>query len=200
MSYSCFSCVSLKIMWLLKSSVDFWLIKIYQMIILKAASFLNTKKTIGSDHFSSKKWMPTPMAGLIETCYMHIICTSFVHQFLKLTIGSVGSICESLWENVRFITLIQQLYNNLSHKGGSHILGPTLMWGVVVQLLYWCCTIIKSHLCEFYKFNGWFRKLMYKKCTIDVQKSFLSLICRGRADPPNTQANWQLGIASKLQR
>jgi hypothetical protein len=47
-------------------------------------------------------------------------------------------------ENVRFTTPIQQLYNNLSHEGGSHILGPTLMWGVVVQLLYWCCTRIKS--------------------------------------------------------
>jgi pterin-4a-carbinolamine dehydratase len=30
-------------------------------------------------------------------------------------------------ENVRFTTPIQQLYNNLSHEGGAHILGPTLM-------------------------------------------------------------------------
>jgi hypothetical protein len=30
-------------------------------------------------------------------------------------------------ENVRFTTSIQQLYNNPSHEGGSHILGPTLM-------------------------------------------------------------------------
>jgi hypothetical protein len=30
-------------------------------------------------------------------------------------------------ENVRFTTPIQQLYNNPSHEGGSHILGPTLM-------------------------------------------------------------------------
>jgi hypothetical protein len=43
----------------------------------------------------------------------------------------------SLRENVRFTTSIQQLYNNPSHEGGSHILGPTLMWGIVVQLLYW---------------------------------------------------------------
>jgi hypothetical protein len=39
---------------------------------------------------------------------------------------------------------LQHQYNNLSHEGESHILGPTLMWGVVVQLLYWCCTRIKS--------------------------------------------------------
>jgi hypothetical protein len=32
-----------------------------------------------------------------------------------------------IWENVRFTTPIQQLYNNPSHEGGSHILGPTLM-------------------------------------------------------------------------
>jgi hypothetical protein len=30
-------------------------------------------------------------------------------------------------ENVRFTTPIQQLYNNPSHEGESHILGPTLM-------------------------------------------------------------------------
>jgi hypothetical protein len=30
-------------------------------------------------------------------------------------------------ENVRFTTSIQQLYNNPSYEGGSHILGPTLM-------------------------------------------------------------------------
>jgi hypothetical protein len=30
-------------------------------------------------------------------------------------------------ENVKFTTPIQQLYNNPSYEGGSHILGPTLM-------------------------------------------------------------------------
>jgi hypothetical protein len=30
-------------------------------------------------------------------------------------------------KNVRFTTLIQQLYNNSSHEGGSHILGSTFM-------------------------------------------------------------------------
>jgi len=30
-------------------------------------------------------------------------------------------------ENIRFTTPIQQLYNNLSHEGGFHILGLTLM-------------------------------------------------------------------------
>jgi hypothetical protein len=30
-------------------------------------------------------------------------------------------------ENVRFTTPIQQLYNNPSYEGRSHILGPTLM-------------------------------------------------------------------------
>jgi len=33
---------------------------------------------------------------------------------------------------------IQQLYNNPSHEGGPQYVGPTLMWGIVVQLLYWC--------------------------------------------------------------
>jgi hypothetical protein len=41
---------------------------------------------------------------------------------------------------------LQHQYNNPSHEGGSHMLGPTLMWRVVVQLLYWCCTRIKSLL------------------------------------------------------
>jgi hypothetical protein len=36
-------------------------------------------------------------------------------------------------------TSIQQLYNNPSHEGGPQYVGPTLMWGIVVQLLYWCC-------------------------------------------------------------
>jgi len=49
-------------------------------------------------------------------------------------------------KNVRFTTPIQQLYNNPSHESGSHILKSTLMWGVVVQLLYWCCTRIKSRV------------------------------------------------------
>jgi hypothetical protein len=30
-------------------------------------------------------------------------------------------------KNVRFTTPIQQLYNNPSHKSGSHILEPTLI-------------------------------------------------------------------------
>jgi hypothetical protein len=30
-------------------------------------------------------------------------------------------------KNVKFTAPIQQLYNNPSHEGGSHILGPTLM-------------------------------------------------------------------------
>jgi hypothetical protein len=51
-------------------------------------------------------------------------------------------------KNVRFTIPIQQLYNNPSYEGGSHILGPTLMWGVVVKLLYWCCTRIKSPLLD----------------------------------------------------
>jgi hypothetical protein len=36
-------------------------------------------------------------------------------------------------------TPIQQLHNNPSHEGGPQYVGPTLMWGIVVQLLYWCC-------------------------------------------------------------
>jgi hypothetical protein len=43
---------------------------------------------------------------------------------------------------------IQHQYNNPSHEGGSHILGPTFMWRVVVQLLWWCCTRIKSRVSE----------------------------------------------------
>jgi hypothetical protein len=49
-------------------------------------------------------------------------------------------------ENVRFTTPIQQLYNNPLHEGESHILRPTLVWRVVVQLLYWYSTRIKSRL------------------------------------------------------
>jgi hypothetical protein len=44
--------------------------------------------------------------------------------------------------NMRFdscTTPIQQLHNNPSHEGGPQYVGPTLMWGIVVQLLYWCC-------------------------------------------------------------
>jgi len=36
-------------------------------------------------------------------------------------------------------TPIQQLYNNPSHEGGPQFVEPTLMWGIIVQLLYWCC-------------------------------------------------------------
>jgi len=36
-------------------------------------------------------------------------------------------------------TPIQQLYNNPSHEGGPQYVGSTLMWGIIVQLLYWCC-------------------------------------------------------------
>jgi len=35
-------------------------------------------------------------------------------------------------------------HNNPSHEGGPHTLGPTLMWGIVVWLLWWCCVWIKS--------------------------------------------------------
>jgi hypothetical protein len=38
---------------------------------------------------------------------------------------------------------LQYQHNNPSHEGGTHILGPTLMWGVV-WLLWWCCVWIKS--------------------------------------------------------
>jgi hypothetical protein len=30
-------------------------------------------------------------------------------------------------------------HNNSSHEGGPQCVVLTLMWGVVVQLLYWCC-------------------------------------------------------------
>jgi hypothetical protein len=68
------------------------------------------------------------------------------HTLLCLSVVSL--------KNVRFTTPIQQLYNNPSHEGGSHILRPTLMWEVVVQLLYWCCTIIKFlyHYCILWVF------------------------------------------------
>jgi hypothetical protein len=41
-----------------------------------------------------------------------------------------------------YITSPQQLYNTSSHGGGPHTLGPTHMWGDVVQLLWWCCKSI----------------------------------------------------------
>jgi len=37
------------------------------------------------------------------------------------------NIKEKTRENVRFTTPIQQPYNNPSHEGESHILGPTIM-------------------------------------------------------------------------
>jgi hypothetical protein len=36
-------------------------------------------------------------------------------------------------------TSSQQLYNNLSHEGGSQCVELILMWEIIVQLLYWCC-------------------------------------------------------------
>jgi hypothetical protein len=50
-------------------------------------------------------------------------------------------------------TSIQQLHNNPSHEGGPQYVGPTLMWGIVVQLLYWCC---KSNI--FHNINSHRRK------------------------------------------
>jgi hypothetical protein len=41
-----------------------------------------------------------------------------------------------------YTTSPQQLYNTSSHGGGPHTLGPTHMWGDVVQLLWWCCKSI----------------------------------------------------------
>jgi hypothetical protein len=87
---------------------------------------------------------------------LSIIGFIFLHAGLKFSIVDLKKklleLCKScakniiiiFLENVRFTTSIQQLYNNLSHEGGSYILESTLMWGVVVQLLYWCCTRIKS--------------------------------------------------------
>jgi hypothetical protein len=34
---------------------------------------------------------------------------------------------QSMTENIKFTTPIQQPYNNPSHEGGPHTLGPTLM-------------------------------------------------------------------------
>jgi hypothetical protein len=87
---------------------------------------------------------------------LSIIGFIFLHAGLKFSIVDLKKklleLCKScakniiiiFLENVRFTTSIQQLYNNLSHEGGSYILESTLMCGVVVQLLYWCCTRIKS--------------------------------------------------------
>jgi hypothetical protein len=49
-------------------------------------------------------------------------------------------------ENVKFTSPTQQSHNNPSHESGPHTLGPTLMWGIVVWLLWWCCVWIKSQL------------------------------------------------------
>jgi hypothetical protein len=37
------------------------------------------------------------------------------------------------------LIIVQHQYNNPLHEGGPQYVGPTLMWGIVVQLLYWCC-------------------------------------------------------------
>jgi hypothetical protein len=74
-------------------------------------------------------------------------------RFIYLFIRNVGFIV-SFWrrktqqlthmKNVKLTTLTQQSHNNPSHEGGPHTLGSTLMWGVVVWLLWWCCVWIKS--------------------------------------------------------
>jgi hypothetical protein len=51
-----------------------------------------------------------------------------------------------IFENVRFTTPTQQLHNNPLHEGEFYTLGSTLMWGVVVHLLWWCSAGIKSLL------------------------------------------------------
>jgi hypothetical protein len=56
---------------------------------------------------------------------------------------------------------LQHQHNNPSHEGGPYTLGPTLMWGVVVWLLWWCCVWIKflnsiwelSHRIQNHKFS-----------------------------------------------
>jgi len=45
---------------------------------------------------------------------------------MKRYVNLLGN-CNKNKENVKFTTPIQQLYNNPSYEGGSHILGPTLM-------------------------------------------------------------------------
>jgi len=40
---------------------------------------------------------------------------------------------------IRDLILVQHQYNNSSHEGGPQYVLPTLMWVIVVQLLYWCC-------------------------------------------------------------
>jgi hypothetical protein len=60
-------------------------------------------------------------------------------------IAYTNRIEDSHLKNVRFTTPIQQLHINPSHEDGSHTLGPTFIWGVVVQLLWWCSVRIKSH-------------------------------------------------------
>jgi hypothetical protein len=63
-------------------------------------------------------------------------------------------------------TSIQQLYNNPSYEGGPQYVGPTLMWEIVVQLLYWCCKSnifhCVSRLCK----NHFMIELLFVGCTL----------------------------------
>jgi hypothetical protein len=120
----------------------------------------NNCTTISHIRVGPSIWGPPSCEGLLYSCCIGVVNLTFSNDWTLLQslishirLHSIVPWCSAhvvhcecrnhsiyiYMENVRFTTPIQQLYNNLSHKGGSHILGPTLMWGIVVQLLYWCC-------------------------------------------------------------
>jgi hypothetical protein len=101
---------------------------------------------IGLLYSWSHLWASIKLLDVNEVAIIIIIFGEPQHPNFVMIIASGLHIrnYQNNLENVRFTTPIQQLYNNSSHEGGPHTLGPTLMWGVVVQLLWWCSVRIKS--------------------------------------------------------
>jgi hypothetical protein len=129
----------------------------------------NNCTTIPHMRVGPSMWDPPLCERLLYNCCIGVVNLTFsIYIYIEWFLHSQCTTCAlhqgtmewslmweiRLWssvqslENVRFTTPIQQLYNNPSHEGGPQILGPTLMWEIVVQLLYWCC---KSNIFHIYR-------------------------------------------------
>jgi hypothetical protein len=101
----------------------------------------NNCTTIPHMRVGPSMWDPPSCEGLLYSCCISVVNLIFSFYFnislivLKLCLGLYPiTILLSIYKmiqmcirkNVRFITLIQQLYNNPSHEGGFYILGSTL--------------------------------------------------------------------------
>jgi hypothetical protein len=86
----------------------------------------------------------THMGSTHVSCVVHVLCNLVVQKSFSNSMSCDW--CTTRLHNTRYMggfdsctTPIQQLYNNPSHEDRSQYVGPTLMWRIVVQLLYWCC-------------------------------------------------------------